>query len=225
MLYVINSKKSQNKLKKGYIILLSDRDPRISLNDDLAIADKESFKLIFIYDSNVNINYRTKFNDLDDITYSYDLIGECSICRDANGFIIDDAKVIMNDNENSPTYKSYIYYQFGELYIYPEFRDQYFGSYLCKTVCNNIEMRHSSISLHPVIVTKAGALIKEYPNQPSDEECKKIGDKIAKFYCEVGFVSTDDFNKFDTGHGLMYVNKTTAIPLINFYKNKDKYFK
>ena len=136
-----------------------------------------------------------------------DIVAECTIMTHkslSTSFIYKDVECIMNDHD-------IICKELGNTYVYPKYRGYGLGKYFVKIISEYVSSKG-------VLVTKAGALIKEYPNDPGDKKCGEIADKVSKFYEKCGFVSINDFCQFERTHALMYVNQVSAIPLINFYK-------
>lgn len=136
-----------------------------------------------------------------------DLVAECEVRihdEESKRFIYSDVKQIIGNDD--ATYK-----ELSKVYVYPEYRGCKLGKYFVKTISEYAAFKD-------ILMTEAGALKKEYPEDPGDDKCAEIASQIAAFYEKCGYVSVNDFSKFETKEALVYVNQASAIPLINFYK-------
>ena len=88
-----------------------------------------------------------------------------------------------------------------DIYVDPRLRNKGIGSSFIQEICR--------LNQDSVILLASGATSMEYPEEPSDEEIKKIIEDLEPFYLKNGFVNVNDkIGNYQMKRAYMYSGNT-----------------
>lgn len=91
-----------------------------------------------------------------------------------------------------------------DIYVEPSYRKQKIGSGLIKAIIDFYDKQNI------VILTAAGASMKEYPEEPSDEAKIEIVESLRHFYESNGFIDVNDYYAgYEFKRAYMYNNSNS----------------
>lgn len=193
---------SKTKFKKLYYLYSFDKRQASCVNFLVKDYNKNEFPYV---DGDID-DVKQKFK-----TLGGELVAECSLLNTTNdhSFINNDLHMILSYTDSMVKYK---FIELDDLYVYPEYRNNGFARMLINEIFDNAIMKNC------LVYVCAGALVKEYPEEPDIIELKRIANSLAKFYEKIGFISINDICYFESKHALLRLNEESARLLINYYK-------
>lgn len=126
------------------------------------------------------------------------------------GFLAHDVMSLMDFLKYKKTRLVIIY----QIYVDPKHRD--LG--IARCMIENITDRFQDA----VIVTRAGVLQKEYPNEPEFKKFNEIISDVSSFLNYNGFRSINTYCHLENSNAFLYINKT-AKPLIRWFNEFEWY--
>lgn len=129
--------------------------------------------------------------------YGSTVVGSAKVSESPTGFLAEDFKASHPDAKIVEIY---------DIYVTPAYRNMNIGSDLI----GNIVKYYGGPNTDTVILTAAGASMKEYKEEPTDEAKIEIAESLRPFYEQNNFIDVNNYYAgYEFKNAYMYENDTS----------------